>query len=111
MANYILWTITILSMLYIYKLIKDNGGLINNDKDNNQIVKKYYIGDDSFNLGAFPKNKPILWVYIHNDSTVIPKVNSRWWPDFMSRNTDNLNQPYQILTIKSIIEHNNKDFK
>ena len=110
MTNYILWAITILAMLYIYKLINDNKSDTNNLEIDYANIKKYFIGQYSFSLGVFPKNKPVLWVYMHNDNTVIPKVNSRWWPDFMSRNTENFNQPYQILTIKSIIENNGQDF-
>ena len=31
-------------------------------------------------------------------------MNARWWKSFGSRNTKCLNQPYQYLTIKSIVD-------
>ena len=41
---------------------------------------------------------------------MIYENNSRWWPSFYSRTTDNLNQPYQYLTLKSIIDKCGNDF-
>lgn len=62
---------------------------------NYEIVKRYLVSDSSL-----AKSKlPILW--IHNDYN----VNARNWPSFFSRNTLDLNQPYVLLTIKSIIDH------
>ena len=65
---------------------------------NYEIVKKYLVSESSL-----AKSKlPILW--IHNDYN----VNARNWPSFFSRNTLDLNQPYVLLTIKSIID--NKEY-
>jgi hypothetical protein len=41
---------------------------------------------------------------------MVYEKNARWWPSFASRNTDNLNQPYQYLTLKSIIDKCGEDF-
>lgn len=61
---------------------------------NYEIVKKYLVSESSL-----AKSKlPILW--IHNDYN----INARNWPSFFSRNTLDLNQPYVLLTIKSIID-------
>lgn len=61
---------------------------------NYEIVKKYLVSESSL-----AKSKlPILW--IHNDYN----VNARNWSSFFSRNTVDLNQPYVLLTIKSIID-------
>jgi hypothetical protein len=61
---------------------------------NYEIVKRYLVSDSSL-----AKSKlPILW--IHNQYN----VNARNWPSFFSRNTIDLNQPYILLTIKSIID-------
>ena len=43
-------------------------------------------------------NKPLLWIHVDY------KQNARNWLSFYSRNTTNLNQAYQYLTIKSIID-------
>lgn len=48
--------------------------------------------------------KPILWIYIPYE------YNSRHWQSFYSRGTLNLNQPYILLTIQSIIQKNYDDF-
>ena len=62
----------------------------------------------SFLIGILiPKSiingKPILW--IHNKY----EINSRNWDSFMSRNTNNLNQPYRRLCVDTIIKHCSDD--
>jgi hypothetical protein len=59
-----------------------------------ELIKKYLLNESSLAKST----KPIIW--IHN----IYEVNSRWWANFQSRNTTELNQPYLYLTIKSIID-------
>ena len=73
----------------------------NEDIDQYDIVKKFLLNDSPL---GYNNNKPILWVHMVYD------INSRWWPSFASRNTDCLNQPYQYLTIKSIIDKCGEDF-
>jgi hypothetical protein len=65
------------------------------------IVKKFLLNDSPL---GYNNAKPILWVHLVYD------INSRWWPSFGSRNNDCLNQPYQYLTIKSIIDKCGEDF-
>ena len=48
--------------------------------------------------------KPIIWVHIPYD------INARKWESFFSRNTENLNQDYLYLTLRTIIEKNSNDF-
>jgi hypothetical protein len=67
---------------------------------NYRLVKKYLLNDSSL----AQSKKPIIWIHMVYD------VNARWWPSFGSRNTDNLNQPYQYLTLKSIIDKCGEDF-
>lgn len=50
--------------------------------------------------------KPILWIHIPNH----PK-NSRNWLNFGSRLTNELNQPYLYLTVKSIINQCKESFR
>ena len=59
-------------------------------------VKNFLFDGDTFPLLT---DKPFLW--IHNNH----KKNSREWPSFYSRTTENLNQPYLQLCIESIVRH------
>ena len=67
--------------------------------EHSDIIKKYLLNDDAL-LGS----KPIVWVYIDYET------NSRNWASFGSRNTTNLNQPYQLMTLKSIIKQVGTEF-
>jgi len=97
--------IIFMSLSHLYKKLK-----LNDDMTRNQyyhkMIDKYLLNKDALGMG----NKPILWIYVHNDSPIIPEVNSRFWLNFGSRSTKNFNQPYQYLTIKSIIDKCGKDF-
>ena len=89
----------------IYKSIKlDESN--NNNAYYHAMIEKYLLNKN--NLGS--AHKPILWVFLHNSSTTIPEVNSRFWLNFESRATTNFNQPYQKLTIQSIINKCGDDF-
>lgn len=70
------------------------------NKKNYNIVKQYLLNDSSLAQSS----KPIIWIHM------VYEKNSRWWPSFGSRNTDDLNQPYQYLTMKSIIDKCGNDF-
>ena len=59
-------------------------------------VKNFLFDEDTFALFT---EKPILW--IHNNYG----INSRWWPSFYSRDTNNMNQPYLQLCLESIVRH------
>jgi hypothetical protein len=48
--------------------------------------------------------KPILWVHVPKEK------NDRVWDSFNSRNSNNLNQPYLMICLKSIIEKCNDSF-
>lgn len=67
---------------------------------NYNIVRKYLLNESSL----AQSKKPIIWIHMVYD------INARWWPSFASRNTDKLNQPYQYLTLKSIIDNCGDDF-
>ena len=60
-----------------------------------ELIQKYLLNDSSLTRN----NKPILWIHIEFEK------NARSWESFGSRTSDNLNQPYQYLTIRNIIEH------
>ena len=66
-----------------------------NDEFKNYNTVRHYLVNDS----SLAKSKlPILWIYMDYEQ------NSRWWQNFYSRNSKDLNQPYLYLTIKSIID-------
>ena len=89
-------TIT-LSLIYNkYKVSEDEDEHMRNYK----LVRKYLLNDSYL----AQSKKPIIWIHMVYD------INARWWPSFGSRNTDNLNQPYQYLTMKSIIDKCGNDF-
>jgi len=68
--------------------------------DDGELIQKYLLNDSSITRN----NKPILWIHIEFDK------NARSWESFGSRTSDNLNQPYQYLTIRNIIEHCGESF-
>ena len=65
-----------------------------------ELIQKYLLNESSLTRN----NKPILWVHIEFEK------NARSWESFASRTSDNLNQPYQYLTIRNIIEHCGESF-
>jgi hypothetical protein len=62
--------------------------------DQYELIKKYLLNDSTLARS----DKPILWIHVTFET------NARWWPHFASRNTQCFNQPYQYLTIKSIVD-------
>ena len=91
-------TITlILSFLYNkYKTVEGDDEHMQNYK----LVKQYLLNNSSL----AQSKKPIIWIHM------VYEKNARWWPSFGSRNTEDLNQPYQYLTLKSIIDKCGNDF-
>lgn len=49
-------------------------------------------------------NKRVMWIHTKNE------INSSNWASFGSRNTTNLNQPYKLITLKTILDKCGKDF-
>lgn len=98
-SKYIYPLVITLTLSLIYNKYKSS-----EDEDehmrNYRLVKQYLLNDSSL----AQSKKPIIWIHM------VYAVNARWWPSFSSRNTDNLNQPYQYLTLKSIIDKCGCDF-
>jgi hypothetical protein len=69
--------------------------------DDNDLIKKYLLQQSDL----ANSKKPIMWIHVNFEK------NARWWSSFGSRNTYCLNQPYMLLTIKSIIEHCGDSFQ
>jgi hypothetical protein len=89
----------------LYKKFNSNEDKRNN-KYYNSLIETYLLNKESFGFSY----KPILWIYLQNDSQICPAVNNRFWINFGSRNSSNFNQPYQIYTIQSIIKNCSDDF-
>lgn len=70
-----------------------------NDEDY-KLIKDYLLNESPL----YGSNRPKIWIHSRYE------INARNWKNFSSRNTDNLNQPYLHLTIKSIINHCGNDF-
>lgn len=85
---------------YLYNKYKLNIDSNTQIEDLN-VIKKYLLNDDIDNtidkLSAI--KKPIIWLHIDYVK------NSRQWESFGSRNSNELNQDYLYLTIKSIINN------
>ena len=62
--------------------------------DQYELIKKYLLNDSTLARS----DKPILWIHVTFET------NARWWSSFGSRNSQCFNQPYQYLTIKSIVD-------
>ena len=83
---------------YIYNKFKLNVDNSTKIEDLN-IIKTYLLNDETDNTIAqlSANKKPILWLHIDYVK------NSRIWESFGSRNSNELNQDYLYLTIKTII--------
>jgi len=95
--NYYTKYIFVLILLFIFSFIFNNykSQEMKKEKTNEyELIKKYLLNDSTLAR----TDKPILWI------PIIFETNARWWPSFGSRNNECLSQPYQYLTIKSIID-------
>ncbi len=91
-----------LGILYLKYLDKSySNSLINSSNDNYNEIRKYFLSDKTLDKSK----KPILWVHIPKE------YNARHWLSFGSRSTNDLNQPYLYLTVKSIIKCCSESFK
>jgi len=104
--KYILFIGFIILIPIVYKTLNSN------DEKNTasyylRMIDKYLINKDN-PLGNM--DKPCLWIHLHNDDSVIPETNQRKWLSFYSRSTKDFNQPYQYLTVQSIINKCSNDF-
>ena len=104
-SDYVIFFIILITLSSVYKKLKVDENTNTSDYYY-KMVNKYLLNGN--NLGR--NNKPFLWIHLPHDNTIIPSINSRRWLSFGSRSTNELNQPYQYLTIKSIIDKCGDDF-
>ena len=63
------------------------------DRDDYYFVRKYLLND----VGFDGKKKPIIWIYSNYE------MNSRKWSSFHGRTNKELNQPYLVECVQSVI--------
>jgi hypothetical protein len=65
------------------------------------IVRKFLLSRGDADLDTA---KPFLWIHAGD------AINARWWRSFGSRNSRCANQPYQYVTMKSVVDRCGGDF-
>jgi hypothetical protein len=101
--NYYTKYIFVLILLFVFGYFYDNYRKMEITQDKlgeYELIKKYLLNDSTLAR----TNKPILWVHVTFET------NARWWASFGSRNTKCFNQPYQYLTIKSLVDKCGESF-
>ena len=99
-ANYIILFVILISLGILYqKYLEKQTTTANFDSYGE--IKKYLLKDKTLDKSK----KPILWIHIPHE------YNSRNWLSFGSRSSNDLNQPYLYLTVKSIIKNCDESFK
>lgn len=97
-GKYIIYLIVLTLVGYLF----DKYNLHNQreeDERHYNLVNKFLLTDSSM-----LNNLPIIWIHASTE------VNSRYWSSFYSRNSTNMNQPYEFLTIKSVIDRCGESF-
>ena len=92
--NYIASLIILIGVGILYDKHKEKFDL-DYDARQYEFIKKYLLQDSTL----ANSKKPLLWIHMNYSK------NSRFWQSFYSRNSNDLNQPYQYLTLSSIINH------
>jgi hypothetical protein len=98
-GKYALYIVVLISVGVLYEKYK-----LHNDNEEGDrqydLVRKYLL-NDSF---VMREHLPIIWIHVSKE------VNARWWSSFYSRNTTCVNQPYELITIKSVIDKCSESF-
>ena len=97
--HFILTVVVMLTLSALYNYYK-KGEDRKYKEDEYNIVRKYLLNGSSL----AKSERPIIWIHLLYES------NAREWDSFGSRRNENLNQPFQLLTIKSIIDKCDEDF-
>lgn len=94
----IFWISLLVVLGYLYE--KYSMKQINNAAMNkNDLIQEFLMNNTSLNGG-----KPIVWVHVDHS------INARSWFSFGSRNSNQINNPYLYITIKSIINSVGDDY-
>tara|TARA_A100001015_G_C15011296_1_gene723222 strand:+ start:1324 stop:2319 length:996 start_codon:yes stop_codon:yes gene_type:complete len=98
-GRYVMTVALLLAVSVLYEKYKASEARTDPDSDYN-IVRKYLLGGQ----GESKPGLPVIWIHAGDN------INPRWWPTFGSRNTRCLNQPYEMLTVASIVRECRRDF-
>lgn len=98
-TNYIILFLILIFLGILYRRFEDKR-LREDNEYNYNAIQKYLLDDETLQKSK----KPILWIHVPYE------YNSRKWLSFGSRSSFELNQPYLYLTVRSIINHCDKDF-
>lgn len=105
----VLGVVGLTTMAYIYNRVKDKDSNIYSKHDDN-VIKQYLINEKGSKYYKATKDKsskeekPYLWIHNSYDA------NSRHWKSFNERKSNDLNQPYIELCMKSIIDKCSESF-
>ena len=106
---YIMFNDKLNRMLFAFFALTVVGVLYNRYDENNRLtdeeadykkIKEYLLNESSI----AKSKKPIMWIHIPHI------VNARKWKNFGSRNSEEVNQPYLYICVKSIIDKCGNDF-
>ena len=92
--------LTLISIFVVSSYIGAHYGDAFKPHDEYALIKDYLLNDSP--LYGF--NRPKIWIHTKYE------YNARKWKSFQSRSSQDLNQPYIHLTIKTIIDHCGDDF-
>lgn len=98
MIKYIVTFLLLTALGYLYDKYRSKMDVYD-ETENEKLIRKYLLNET-----YAPNNKPPLWIYITHET------NARKWSSYGSRTSNNLNQPYLNITLKSIINNSNDDF-
>ncbi len=99
-TNYIILFIILISLGILYqKYLEKRSKRVS--FDDYEEIKNYLLKDKTLDKSK----KPILWIHIPHE------YNQRHWLSFGSRSSNELNQPYLYLTVKTIIKNCDESFK
>ena len=91
------FSLTVVGVLYSKYQEKNR---LSDEEADYKKIKEYLLNESSI----AKSKKPILWIHVPYE------INARNWKSFGSRNSNDLNQPYLYLCLKSIIDKCGNDF-
>ena len=111
LRNYAILLIIVFTSVYFGNQLRKANDMLEH-KEDQELIQKYLLNETKITemtkaataTEVAKATRPKLWIHIKYDK------NSRKWLSFGSRSSNNLNQPYLHLTIKSIIQHCGNDF-
>lgn len=104
-SNILIGSALVLSSLYILKTMRQKEKLCDNTIEERQQCEFEKLKNHVLNESSLSRNKkPILWIHLDFEQ------NARKYLNFASKNSKNLNMPYILLCIKTIIDNCGESF-